>query len=100
MSKRYIEKESLLVWLENMLVDEYIIKAIDNNIKFPPANVEEKIQGEWIMRLNDCECSNCKTRFRFNKADIDTYSNFYNFDRCPKCGAIMTNSYCFKRRLY
>lgn len=114
MDKRYIEKESLIAWLTNMedaiseaednkeinqtiaKVYKYIIKVIDDDKRFPVANVEEKIQAKWIIRLNYCECDNCGTRFRYNKADISTYLSFYNFDHCPKCGAAMINSYYFK----
>lgn len=36
---RYIEKEPLLAWLENMCVSEYIIKSIANEDKFPTISV-------------------------------------------------------------
>lgn len=94
---RYIGKETLLIWLENMCVSEYIRKCIDDDKKFKPANVRENISSSWILGLNHCQCNNCKTKFRFDRSNTEFYSNFINFDHCPKCGSKMTNSYIFKR---
>lgn len=45
----YIKKEPLCVWLSNMCVSENIIKAIENDSRFPPADVVE------VVRCKDCK---------------------------------------------
>lgn len=45
----YIKKEPLCAWLSNMCVSENIIKAIESDSKFPPADVAE------VVRCKDCK---------------------------------------------
>ena len=45
----YIKKEPLCAWLSNMCVSENIIKAIESDSKFPPADVVE------VVRCKDCK---------------------------------------------
>ena len=40
----YIKKEPLCAWLSNMCVSENIIKAIENDNRFPPADVVEVVR--------------------------------------------------------
>lgn len=44
----YIKKEPLCAWLSNMCVSENIIKTIESDIRFPPADVVE------VVRCKDC----------------------------------------------
>lgn len=45
----YIERETLIAWLENMHVSKNIINAIQNKKRFPSANVVE------VVRCKDCK---------------------------------------------
>ena len=47
---RYIEKEPLCAWLENIGVSEYIIKSIENEDKFPTADVAPKSEVERLEK--------------------------------------------------
>ena len=94
---KFINVETLIIWLENMKVSDYIIKALKDDNKWPPANVRENIETEFDMYLNHCICKNCMTQFRFDRSDINTYTNLYNTDYCPKCGAKIKNTFIFKR---
>ena len=49
----YIKKEPLCAWLSNMSVSENIIKAIENDNRFPPADVVE------VVRCKDCKYLYC-----------------------------------------
>lgn len=45
----YIKKEPLCAWLSNMRVSENIIKTIESDIRFPPADVVE------VVRCGECK---------------------------------------------
>lgn len=96
-NEKYIDKETLIIWLENMKASDYIIKSIKDDNKWPPANVRENIETEFDMYLSHCVCKNCGTQFRFNRCDNIIYTNFSNTDYCPKCGAKIKNKFIFKR---
>ena len=59
-------------------------------------NNNKNDKSKWIIGMSHCQCSNCKTKFRFDRTH-ETYFNFYNFEYCPKCGKKMNNVYAFKR---
>ena len=51
----------------------------------PTADVRENVRGEWLS--GDCmgaSCSKCGEYFSFR-----TFSEVYNFNFCPNCGADM-----------
>lgn len=83
--KKYIERELLIIWLENLKASEYIINSIKNNEKWPPADVEEKQYAVWNHVYNlQYKCSKCKQLTEQRNIDI-------LYKRCPHCGAYMTN---------
>lgn len=59
----YIERETLIAWLENMHVSKNIINAIQNKKRFPTADVVE------VTRCKDCQYS-------YWKDESDTSSAF------------------------
>ena len=93
MSKKYIDRDTLVIYLKSVSVPDYVIRSIENNL--PVIDIEEKAEAKWDIGLSHCQCSNCKTKFRFDSSDIETYSCFKNFHYCPKCNAKMTNPYIF-----
>jgi hypothetical protein len=85
MNNKYINVETLIIWLENLCVSKYIIEALKNNKKWPPADVEEKQYGIWTHAYSlKYQCSNCKQLTEQRNIDI-------LYHRCPHCGAHMTN---------
>ena len=46
---RYIEKEPLCAWLENMGVSDFIIRKIESEANFPTADVVPKREVENIL---------------------------------------------------
>lgn len=49
----------------------------------PTADVRENVKGEWLIRKDTTECSNCHTKWRDYRGLIST------FYFCPDCGADM-----------
>ena len=47
MSKEYIEREAVIAFLENMAASRYLIQCFENKEKFPSADVEPVVYGEW-----------------------------------------------------
>lgn len=88
----YIEKEPLCAWLSNMGVSEGIIKAIENNDRFPTADVVEVKHGAWekqqfvgrsgFFSIKDFFCKECGESF-----EVGQGKGLMNF--CPNCGAKM-----------
>ena len=85
----YIEKEPLCAWLSNMCVSENIIKTIENDSRFPPADVVEVRRGRWINN----HCTVCGqtpigeeawTRLGLTPPRFELCMSF-----CPCCGAKM-----------
>ncbi len=59
-------------------------KGLDEIIDdIPTADVRENVKGEWILRKDTTECSNCHTKWRNYRGLISTFSF------CPDCGADM-----------
>lgn len=50
---KYIEKESLLAWLEYMLVDEYIIKTIADENRFPTISILKTYANDFLKKGDD-----------------------------------------------
>jgi hypothetical protein len=79
----YIKKEPLCAWLSNMCVSENIIKAIENDSRFPPADVVEVRHGEWkcvydgFHDITEIVCSCC------------SHTGQKHFNYCVYCGAKM-----------
>ena len=82
--KEYIERETLIAWLENMHGTRNIVNAIQNKKRFPAADVVEVKHGEWItptkikgMNIAVPHCSLC--------GNVPCDKALY----CPYCGAKM-----------
>lgn len=88
-TKRYIDKETLLIWLENMCVSEYIRKCINDNNKFQPANVRESVHAIWEYHEDNYFCSKCHVGNESSYTGEPIDSRYFHY--CPNCGAIMDN---------
>lgn len=77
---RYIDADKLIEFANNTKD-----KTIDANdiARFPIADVRENVKGEWIIKKDVTECSNCHTKWNNYRGLIST------FDFCPDCGADM-----------
>ena len=86
MSKEYIEREAAVAFLENMAASKYLIQCFEDKEKFPTADVEPVVHGEWILIGADdndmpiYKCSVCGTK-RFGR-------DYY----CGHCGTKMDNN--------
>lgn len=47
MSKEYIERETVIAFLENIAASRYLIQCFSDKNKFPAADVEPVRHGEW-----------------------------------------------------
>lgn len=92
----YIERETVVAFLENMAASRYLIQCFENKEKFPAVNVVEIKHGNWIEDdwveydgHSECihhskaafVCSNCRHAFKKELLWIRNY--------CPNCGAKM-----------
>lgn len=89
----YIERKTLIAWLENMHGTKNIINAIQNKKRFPSADVVEVKYGEWLPGhyeggifdgLNFDKCSECQYERLIDDVKFKTH-----FKYCPNCGAKM-----------
>ena len=88
MSKEYIERGTVVAFLENMAASRYLIQCFENKEKFPAADVEPVRHGRWLDEDSfDAHyqpiyrCSEC------NKTVADNYISFHKY--CLHCGARM-----------
>lgn len=85
MSKEYIERKAVVVFLENMAASRYLIQCFEDKEKFPAANVVPVVHGKWMLIGADdndmpiYRCSVCGTK-RFGR-------DYY----CGHCGTKMGN---------
>ena len=85
MNKEYIEREAAVAFLENMAASRYLIQSFEDKEKFPAADVEPVVHGEWIPIVNYFHgkpdgryyCSECHR--------VETMKGIY----CRLCGARM-----------
>ena len=92
----YIERETVVAFLENMAASRYLIQCFENKEKFPAADVVEIKHGNWIEDdwveydgHSECihhskaafVCSNCRHAFKKELLWIRNY--------CPNCGTKM-----------
>jgi hypothetical protein len=82
MSKEYIEREAVVVFLENMAASQYLIQCFEDKGHFPAADVEPVRHGKWIEDLyaekcGDAYCSECN------------HFDWSNLKYCSNCGAKM-----------
>ena len=95
--KEYIEKESLIKWIERQkrLSKLLTIQTIQDE---PPADVLPiRHHGKWLNCFNDfefAECSECGEMFivdekgKSSQELFELFKNAYRF--CPNCGARMS----------
>lgn len=92
MSKEYIERDSLIAWIDNLdidwitrgyLIKDYLIKCLEDKNRFPAADVAPVRHGEWIEYGKDdnditiVQCSICQIK----RYGAPAY--------CSRCGARM-----------
>lgn len=76
--KEYIEREAVVVFLENIAASRYLIQCFENKEKFPAADVVPVRHGEWLKHNNYYkECSLCG------------FLEYNSSNYCPNCGAHM-----------
>ena len=83
MAKEYIERESVVAFLENMAASRYLIQCFEDNEKFPAADVVEVKHGEWI-KPTPCSQEYCNQCGLTPKMVFGILPNY-----CPHCGAKM-----------
>lgn len=84
MTKEYIERETVVTFLENMAASRYLIQCFENKEKFPAADVEPVQHGEWVYdrtyyEADECHCSLCN--------QLMTTARGIRMKYCPNCGA-------------
>lgn len=85
-NKEYIERESVIAFLENMAASKYLIQCFESKERFPAADVKPVQYGMWkVLERTEhglkARCSNCGYEMTFGRNDIGKY--------CSNCGAKM-----------
>lgn len=75
----YIERETVVAFLENMAASRYLIQCFENKEKFPAKDVVEVRHGEWVEH---------------SQPDAWGYSVSYTCSVCGKEKDDNTDSYC------
>ena len=83
MTKEYIERETVVAFLENMAASKYLVQCFEDKEKFPAADVEEVRYGEWIEYSEDPNIITC------SECDWGEPPVSKKYKRCPYCGAHM-----------
>ena len=89
--KEYIERETLLAWLENLNASRYLINSIEDKNRFPAENVKPIEIAYWDWQWDGTHfCSNCGHDALF----YELYENYFEekySKYCPYCGRVMTH---------
>ena len=84
MNKEYIERDAVVVFLENMAASRYLIQCFESKEQFPAADVAPVRHGEWILYKDGSgTCNQCGITAN-NIWDYDGWQNY-----CGHCGARM-----------
>ena len=84
--KEYIERDTLLAWLENLNASRYLINSIEDKNRFPVADVKPIETAYWDWQHDGTHfCSECGTDALFNY-EGEEFCSLY----CPHCGLFMT----------
>lgn len=90
--KEYIERETVVAFLENMAASRFLIQSFQSKEKFPAADVAPIVHAHWEEYWDDnylswChKCSNCGN-FPLTKEETAHDEVLSNY--CPHCGARM-----------
>ena len=82
----YIERETVVAFLENMAASRYLIQCFENKEKFPAKDVVEIRHGEWIELVRDLGKGRTITKYQCSLCGVylAIEANY-----CPHCGAKM-----------
>lgn len=82
----YIERETVVAFLENMAASRYLIQCFENQEKFPAADVVEVRHGEWIELVRDLGKGRTITKYQCSLCGVYLVMEA---NYCPHCGAKM-----------
>ena len=83
--KEYIERESVIAFLENMSASRYLIQCLENKEKFPASNVEPIKYGKWEFNTHQAP----DEKAYFCSVCAEGGSDYGTDKYCPNCGARM-----------